>query len=120
MNLIDILEPKIVESDDDDDDDWEDQQKKGNEIVRKFAAGFEKHTQHMVKIPHAFSFFHTWMFGGGPMIGEDKIANDIVNGYLKQAFDYDYEDPSEDGLLKLFKEFGLTRGEHEWFMDNIG
>jgi hypothetical protein len=119
MNLQDILKNRILESDDD--DNWEANQAKGDELVKKFIKGFEAHTRGMIKIPNAFGFFHTWLFGGGPLLGDDdEVANSIVNGYLKEALDYDYEDPGEDGLLKLFKAFGLTRGEFEWFMDNIG
>jgi hypothetical protein len=120
MNLTDILQSRIAESEDDDDDDWEAHQAKRDEITSKFVEGFKRHTKGFVHYPRMESFFETWMWGGGHFDDNEEVINNIVSGYLKQVFDYDYEDPTEEGLLKIFKEFGLTRGECEWFLANSG
>lgn len=114
MDLIDILDRKlIVETDDDDDDDFDANMQRSDEICEKMMAALNKWGKGKIKLDE--EDVHHWLFGGG---GGDvnQVADAIINGVAK-VFDYDHEDAEQEAFIKFFKAMGLTRGDALFVLD---
>lgn len=112
MNLIDILDKKlIVEEEDDDDDEHERSWQKRGEIAKKLAAAITQECQPFFK-PNVGTV-DEWLYGGG---GEKQVQIALLTAFA-EFHGWVSEDGDEEKLVKFFKDLGLSRGEAMFVLD---